>query len=381
MTAPNVELGGDPMAALDAAFEEAATTLSEPAADAPASPAAPPAPSPEATPDSASEVARDDKGRFAKRPETPAPAAATSDAPASDTPAPSAEPSPSPESAPSPEGEAVDFSGYPTFEYTAHGQPYSIPGSAVGEDGVFIPTPQVPYITRLLAEAHQNRDFGRELGRAVADAKREGETLKAEYTAKLRRLKEIATDPDRLQSFAENLERDWPLLEAEARLELEQRRRQELETQQQELERERAARDLQPKLDAALDRIAEQFMAQPGFQGLYKAEDRKELVDRLRVFRDQIFEEDPETGEVFVNLDVAHRELGYDASWRRKATAAQAQRQKIAQQNAATKPAPSQVPPTVGAKQGAAPSAKPTKQYRSATEADDDIWGKGFNEL
>lgn len=381
MTAPNVEQSApvDPMAELESVFDEAATTLSEPAGTP--APAAPPAPSPEAAPEAPSEPgepARDEKGRFTKRSETePAPAAAPTD-PASASAAPPAEPSPSPES-PADDG-GLDTTGYPAFEYASHGKQFSIPGSAVGEDGVFIPTEQVPNIQRLLAEAHHNRDFGRELGRAVAEAKRESETLKREYTLKMQRLHEVVKDPDRLMAFAENLERDWPLLEAEVKRELAEQRLQEMERQQQEMTRQAAEVELRPKMQMALEMQVDRFVQSPEMKGLFADADRQALLGRLREFERDIFSRDPETGEVMVDLDVIQRELGYAAHWRRQARQQEAQLQRVAQQNAATK-APAAPPPTVGTKQGPAPSASPKKTYKSREEADEDIWGKGFSEL
>ena len=366
MTAPNVAPATDPMAELDATIEEAVGALA-PGVDTPASPAAPPAPAP-ATPAEAGPP-RDDKGRFT----APTPAAAAS-------PAPEAAPATPPETPPETPAEApAEPESFPPFEYTANGRPFTIEGSQVGEDGVFIPTAQVPYLTRTLAEAHQNRDFGRELGRVKADATREGQALKDEFFGKLRQLKAIATDPEKLGAWGEDVERNWALLEAQAKLDLREKELTQLQQREQEQARETARREVIPKCQQVLRDQVARFVAEPAVAGLFAAADQQALVSRLGTFFDRIFEEDA-NGEVMVDVDLIRRELAHEAEWRRRLQGAAAQRQQIAAQNAATA-SPSPAPPTVGARTTTATSTPAAKTYKSAAEADAAIWDEDFSTL
>ena len=295
--------------------------------------------------------------------------------------APPAESAPSPEPAVEPVAEeaATDLSGYPPFTYTANGREYAIEGSAVGEDGILIPTAQVPHLTRVLAEAHQNRDFGRELGRVKADALREGQALKDEFFGKLRQLKEIATDPEKLAAWSEDIERNWALLEAQAKLDIANREKTELQQQRQTAEREAAHRELVPKCHQVLTDQVSTFMADKAVSGLFTAEDAAALKGRLETFFSQIFTED-EGGEVMVDLDLIRRELVHEAEWRRRVQSAASERQRVAAANAATK-TPSPAPPTVGARTTTTPTAPAPKTYQTARDADEDIWGEGFKTL
>lgn len=376
MTAPHVA-AADADTALDQTLSEVfdAAMADTPTADTPATPAAPPAEAP-ATPASAPveqtpAAARDPLGRFTTSESTPAAA----------PPVPPESPAPAP---PAPDTASDDLSAYPPFTYKVQGREVELPGSHVGEHGILITTEQAPQLARLLAESQQNRDFGREIGRAKADGRREGEALKAEADATFSELLAIVRDPARFDEFAAKIQDPgtWDRLRADARTKVAEKRLADREKELADRERDALHARLIPQLEDVLGQQVTQMTSGADMKDLFSAEDRADLTRRLRsTLFSQIFEADPENpADPIVNLDVIRREVQYEAGRSKRLRAQLQSRQQVQKANDATK-ATVPAPPTVGAKQTPQPSPRPKPAYQTAYEADQAIWGKDFDNL
>lgn len=196
--------------------DETGETLQTPEGSAPAEPS--PAPAESGPP-------RDAQGRFAKA-EPAAPSPDTPDAPPADA----AEPTPTPET-PAVEAEAPDT----PFTITADGQPFAIEGSAVGEDGVFIPTAALPKVERLLQQGiawdgsaqrymqqvntrHQQLSQqyeGEKAARAAAETQLQHVLGHFEELIRASQGQDLNTSP--IGQWILGVQTNWPVLQAEAR--------------------------------------------------------------------------------------------------------------------------------------------------------------------
>lgn len=362
-------LAGDMDAAFDKAFDEAPT--SAPAPTETATPAQAGSPAPGTT-------GRDPQGRFTKAEPTEAPPQEATAEPSATPPA-EVPPTESPEA-------AEEAATYPEFTFRSGGREFNIPGSAVGKDGAFIPTTSLPTITRLLAEGQHARDGSRDFAQRLQAAKAEGQQELQYARSLLAALNDLRQQgPDAIASWFDDLDRNWPLMEANAKLSLLEQQRASDKAQLSEVEQEREAEALVPQLRGVLTDTLAEYAQRPELAGV----DTKRLYERLsgRLF-DQVFEEATEddvaqgvaqrVGQVIVNYGVIEDEMKYEADVLRRAREAGKAAQQITQQNAA-RTADSTAPPTVGAKKGASPAGgKPIPKFATAREADE--WAFGDND-
>lgn len=317
---------------------------------------------------------RNDKGQFAAKsqPDTPAPSepetppSAPADEPtAPETPVVEGEPA-------AEEPEAV----YPEFEYTVSGRPLNIPGSKVGEDGVFIPKAHQDQITRLLIAGRMLPQREREHQKAVQAARAEGQGEVEKAKRVMAAFGELTKDKAKLLEWAENLDRNRELLMTRAELEAVKAEAKTATSTLTEQQQSRAAQDLVPQLQSGLKSI----IATLGKKAEYAGVDADKLYERLmhRHF-DQVFSED-ENGEILLDEGFIADEMGYEiaaVSRGRTAAAEEAARiAKAAKENAARQGQGGQKPPPMaGVGSGGKPATPKTKPYKTTREADTDIWG------
>jgi hypothetical protein len=366
-------LPGDMDAAFDKAFDEApsvapATTVP----DTPAPKADAPAPS----------TGRNEKGQFTKAEPTEAlPPEATPDA-QSDAP-------PAEDALETPPEAVEDAATHPEFTYRSAGREFNIPGSAVGEDGAFIPTPALPAITRLLAEGQHAKEASREYAARLQEARAEGQKELQYARSLLASLNNLRQQgPEAIAQWFDDLDLNWPLMEANAKLSLMEKEREAEKAKLTEATREREAEALVPQLKGVLTEKLEEYAKRPEFAGI----DQKRLFNRLsgRLF-DQVFEEATEddvaqgiaqrVGQVVVNWGVIEDEVKDEADLLRRARESAKLTREVAKQNAAST-AESKAPPTVGAKKGASvATGKPVPKFKSRAEADAWFDEDGFNSI
>lgn len=378
-------------AAADAAFDktvDAALSGEAPteAASAPAAePAAPAETAPVAQP-------RDEQGRFSAKPPAaePAPEAqAPAEAPEART-----EPTEEAGAEPKPDAEAEAAPrSYPEAAYRYDGADVAIPGSAVGEDGAFIPTAQWPDVQRYLAAGRSALEgsIRQRLGEAGEDRARSQKQVEAALAARdhifaaIDEMVEKETFGDFLQDLAAN----WRVLKAEAvskskDLELAEERRQR-ETREQEAARQQR--------EPQMRRAVEQYVAHFGQPAGLDAEAQRQLAERLNGprFRQLIFtqaaDDNPvdgtKKGDWLVDYGVIEDEVQFfvRAGGGRKPAADRVK--ELERENARRMGKPSPAPPTAGARRGPAPApAVKIPDFKSAEEADEAIWDKdGYKNL
>jgi len=342
--------------ALDEVFESSTETVSEGAEETPQA-------------DTAEQV-RDEQGRFASREVEEA-------TDTDDTPEGTVE-----SSADDTEEEATKEASeqvYPEFSYRADGQDVSIPGSRLGEDGMFVPTHQLPEVQRLLAlgKHHLSGQGNVRWQKMASDLAQRDTTLQAEREGKavlLQKLQELVADDDAFIAFREKARQNMAVLtaQAEARTYAVQ-----LESQQAEadtLRFESGWQAAQPRLQNALRDQVVALAQQHGFN----LEDPEDVESLTAYYRSRCNDTDLRTifpradrdypeygvakGGLLQDVRGVDRDLGMLAQMLlpRK----QAARQKAAKLTAAeakNKEAltePSKKPPTARAKTGPAPSSK-----------------------
>lgn len=359
----------------------------EPSGAAADKPAAPAESAPAAQP-------RDPRGRFSEKPpsaappssETPAPAPEAQDEPTADAEAPAGEQPPEPETA------AQDYTEA-TYQY--NGQEVAIPGSAVGENGAFIPTEQFTAVQELLALGRSAREgsIRQQLRTAGHDAARVKTQIDAAFASRDQVFSaidamveaELKGDTERgFTNWLQDLAQNWRILKAESKAkgveaELAEERRQR-ETFQQERERE----EREPQIRGVIEGQVAHFAQLEGLD----PEARKTLIERLSSprFRDQIVhqarEDDPrngiQRGQWVVEYGVIEDEVKFFAKAGGGRTSAQ-RVQQLQQDNARRQGQPSNAPPVATARKGPAPSAGrlPDLTGKSAEEVDELIWDKG----
>lgn len=278
-------------------------------------------------------------------------------------PQPGTQPAPPPPEggqAASPQAPGAAADAYPPLAYRAGGEEFEIPGSAVGEDGAFIPREVLGEVSRLISQGvYHERHWQQELRNREAQATervRAAEQKAAEAEAILSSLDRLRqAGPEKMAEWLDGLERNWPLLMAEAKNQLLERQLQESSAAEQERQQIARGEELAPQIEDTLVATVEQLVGMPQYQGL----DGEQFLRRLVQTRlDQIFTEaeydDPSrgirAGDVLVDYDVITSEADHEMGLLRQAAAA-------AKRNAAVL-APSGTPPTVGAGGTPAPSAE-----------------------
>lgn len=307
---------------------------------------------------------RDEQGRFA------APPPAEPEAPAGEgAPAPAPEPGAEPQAETQPEAEVE--ASYPEFSYRADGQELTIPGSAVGEDGVFIPKQYLPEYQSLLAEGHAARGSVRrrlsEAATQVQAANQQVAAAKAEAQHVLGYIEQLIEN-GQMPAWLENVSQNWPVLKAEARAKsVEMQNAAERAQLQAYQERERQAQQ-RPLMQQALHRAVEQFGAEAGLDDRM----RSEVEKRLSAYEQQVFVKAPydvpeaglRQGELAINFQFIKDWIGM-AGLQRPAAVPAAQPPKAV----ALPPKPGvKPPPTVG--RGTATSGRAVPQPKTREEAD-----------
>ena len=367
------ELAPDMDAAFDEAFDKASAPTGAPSPE-------PATPAPETAETPTPGKSRNERGQFAKAEPTEA-------LPQEATPEPSE--TPPAEAVPETPPDAVVEATHPEFTYRSAGREFNIPGSAVGEDGAFIPTPALPAITRLLAEGQHAREASRDYAAKLSEARAEGQKELLYARSLLASLNQLRQQgPDAIANWFDELDRNWPLMEANAKLSLMEKEREAEKAQLSEAQRDREAEALVPQLGRVLTDALAEYAQRPDYKGV----DTKRLYARLsgRLF-DQVFEEATEqdvaqgvaqrVGQVVVNWGVIEDEVKDEADILRRARDSANLAKEVVKANAA-KVAEPNAPPTVGAKKGAsAASGKAAPKFKTTAEADEWFDRGGFNDF
>lgn len=232
---------------------------------------------PEARPDEAAGgPARDPStGRFVSREQAPTEGEAETAAPAAGQPPTDAAAEPKPES---------DLSQYPTFQYRGDGRVHEIPGSAVGEAGVFIPKEQVNWLRQELATArahHGSWQSELESVKAEADQKVSVAEAKAAASDKIvEQMTELAQlarrDPDAAYQWVVEFAGNWPAMQAEAERASFEAERDAFKQQKERTQTEEQSR----QLEEAKERVFQELLDQ-GAQ-LYPGVDPRQVGTALR---------------------------------------------------------------------------------------------------
>lgn len=343
-----------------------------------------PVETPVSPPEPSSGPARDPQGRFA----SPPPA---------ETPAPEAGQPPS-----EPAVEPVDAA---PFTYNADNQEITIDGSAVGEDGLFIPTAKVPEITQLLAEGHAwrgsaQRYFQEANTRQQATERRavEAETraAAAETQAKavLAHFEQLidasrGVPPEQMLEtpmgrWLMDVASNWGVLKAESKAQALELQLQARQKQVEETGRAEKDAQLRPQMDSALGNWISHYGQKAGLE--------KEILERLyadlkapqyeKVLFVRADYDDPANGvrkgDLAIDHSIIEREIRRIADFVKP----KAPMVKTASARPTVATVRPKVPPTISATKGPAPKkavAKPKNKeeadewllYGAPDEADD----------
>lgn len=326
---------------------------------------------------------RDEAGRFT----SPAPKVEEPEASVTDDPAPAPETPSEPTTEPATEAPVE----YPSLAYRADGQEFAFEGSAVGEDGAFIPAKHLPELQQLLSAG--KAAFGSVRQRLSEAASREhsavarAEAAEAQATHLLSHFEELVQS-GKIGEWLEGVAQNWPVLKAQAQakaIELQAKADREALEQFRQRETEQAQR---PLMDRTLEQAVADFGGRAGLDDATRAE-------VLRVLREPHLQsavfvkapmDDPaagfKKGELVIDFSVVQAEVARAKNWLMRSAPAQ----KIAQAQArnAAKVAPPKVtpPPTVGAKGTKAPkTGAPIPTFKSTKEADAWFEQGGYNEI
>jgi hypothetical protein len=312
---------------------------------------------------------RDAEGRFTEKPPTEEP-----EAPVEGEPAPEETPA-EPAELPTAEPVEEELPDEP-FAYRADNQDFSVPGSAVGEDGVFIPAAEVPQVQQLLSAG--KAAFGSVRQRLSDAAQREQVAMDRATAAEAQAQQILAhfetlIEKGQVQAWLENVQQNWPILKAEAKAKAVELQNQSTAKRLQEYEAREQQTRLQPLIEQTLQQSVwtqgrelglDDRTIQAVFERL-KAPEQRDLLVVSAPF------DDPSggfrKGESVMNHSLVRGALELAGINRQPP----AQQQKIAAavkaNTAAAKPA--KIPPTVGGK-GRVPSPG-TPKFKTAAEADD----------
>lgn len=367
-------------AAIDVAFEP--ETPPEVAVEAqPTDEAAEPVESPATNLD---DQPRDEKGRFVAKdgqqePEA-APAEGAPDSPPAEPTADTADEQ-SAESA-----EEIDLSEFPRFTYKAAGQEFEIPGSAVGERGIYIPTEAIPELRQLLASGKTEPQRYRERQQVEAQLTTRAEAAEEQARTILRFFDDLV-EKNQLEDFLLNQAQNWEVLKARAEA---AGVRRQFETERQELEHLRQEREDAQQRPLMLDALGDAVRRYGSAAGLdERAQERLyarwATPDALERVFPRADKDDPAKGVRKGQRLYDFAPLVQDVQWLQgmlgtKPASAQPAPQPVAKK--APVPAkPVKVPPTAAAAKGAAapsgPRAKDLPKYTSSAEALEDIFDRG----
>lgn len=348
----------------------------------PAAPAAAPAPSADQPADAETGPARDERGRFVSRP-------AVDDSSATEAlgaPAPSETPAEAEATGaqPSAQGDLRDAEGtpYPEWSFRADRQTISIPGSAVGEEGVFIPKGQLERVQQLLAEGQAHRGSWRSREQAYQQEIDRLKTAQDEEVARARAFNEgllelMQQGPEAMASWLDDYQTNFPRFMAEAEKRALEGRLAAQQEQLDEWAAEREAERVEPLATDALNTLLDQMAAR------YGVRQRDAMAARIRDrLLDQVFYEVSdrpylEPGEVLVAtsedgqrryvLNAGMIEQEYkDVAQLAGPVAAAAQ---AVQQNAA-RMAPTGAPPAMGVGGAPPPGRTPAPLPKTPEELD-----------
>lgn len=317
---------------------------------------------------------RDERGRFAEKPSTPAPEPSSPEAAVpAETPA---EPT-----APDAAAAAEEETSYPEATYRADGQDFTIPGSAVGDDGVFNTTDVWQReILPLLAAGRAAR--GGSLQRTLQDKSREVQSWQQQAQAAQAQSQAIIAKIDQMVEngtigqWLEDVHQQWPIMKAQAEASALRLQQQAAQQQLQAFQAEQQQRQMEPQFTAALEnsltQIGPQFDLTPEqlaglFQQLNTPAMRQTWLVRAQY-------DDPmsgvRAGEWAIDTSVVQQWAQWASQYqpRQKAPAVPPKVAEAQKQNA--KKTPAAPPPVVGGKGGSAPSGKPNApKYKDGKEA------------
>jgi hypothetical protein len=218
------------------------------------------------------------------------------------------------------------------LSFRVAGEAFTFPGSRQGSDGVFFPNEVLPQLAHTLSQGvYHERAWQEEL--ATREAQWSARLQDAEHRAAMGDATLAAMDrlrqagPEAMAKWLDDLERQWPLLMANAEKQVLEQELVTARTAQAEIREEQEARQLYPKLEDILWGQVEAICAVPEAKGL----DAQKFYSRLVTdFLDQIFYEadrdDPsqgiKQGELLVNYDVITRQAEYEVGLLRAAAAA-----------------------------------------------------------
>lgn len=325
--------------------------------------------------------------------ETTAPAAGQPDAPDGSQPRDSTgrftadAPAATPESPETPEVAPPEPTPAKPFSYRAYGAEHNpFTGAAENPDGSLVfPGEAAKQLRQALAEGHnaesRRRTSERDHGSKLGSARQANAVLVQRANETLTRLAELRKNPEALQNFFGDLDRNWAILEAEVRAESLEK---QLSTQQQAAEEraiEAQVEALRPHMRTTLEqRVGEMIQGDASFSHL----DPKGMSERLwNSFFDRVFVEATEDGpgyrkgEILIDYDAMRAELVYEAGLRRTVTPPAPPVVKAPE----VKKAPVTPPPVVTAKGAGAKPAPKVPKFKTTKEADDWLESGGYHDL
>lgn len=336
-----------------------------------------------AEPAAESEQPRDELGRFAA--ETP------KDEPEASLEAPAESPETPVEPTEPAEGLEPDAEDLPDepFIYRADGQDFEIPGSAVGDDGVFIPKDHLPEVQHLLSAG--KAAFGSVRQRLSESATREQQALDRAVAAEaqaqhvLGHFEDlISKGPEVIQQWLLNMHQNWPILQAEAKAKaIELRNQQATKELERYRDQENQAR-LRPLMEQTLQQSIRTQGTQLGLdeqtvQAIHRQLSQPQYEKLLFVKAPY---DDPGSGIRQGDLVIDHSVVASALQLASIHRPAQVQQQKIAAaqaQNAKRTPQKVKVPPTVA--KGRAPTGGGVPSFATQKDADQWFENGGFMDL
>ncbi len=273
---------------------------------------------------------------------------------------------------------------YPEFSYKVDGRDFSLAGSKVGEDGIFIPTAEIERTQRLLGLGQRARQRDREFGQELAAAKASGQERSRHVEEVFNRIIDLRTnDPNGLHELLTN-QGQWDLMMANAKIQSLEARGTEVSEQAAADTNAAAGERLYPVLKDGLTAKVEDMAAK------YEGVDAKEMSERLlsRHFG-QLFhafdtgkaipegmialERHPE-GVIAMDTAFIEDEFEHDAGIIRRTTERTKQTAKVAAANREV------LKPAVVSAKKAPPTPKPKAPPKEMTPAEsvDHIFGEGW---
>ena len=341
---------------------------------------------------------RDEQGRFVKADEQVETESSESAESSDEEPGAEETPAEPPDATTEPEKPAVDtqkqWDELPAVTYRASGEALTIPGSKLGPDGAFIPKDALADVTRTLASGRESFRRAQEWTQKETGLTTRAEAAEATRDHVLKQLDEMVANGT-LADWLLDVERNYPILKANAETAGLKRQYAEAENvlQQQRTTEERAR--MRPIMDQAL---ADTILEYGNQAGLDK-QDLEPLYHRLRdpemesVLFPVADRDMPEIGvtkgQRVINRMAVQQEvslLGGVVKRYKPAPPSPALKQAAAKneqtQAAVTKQKETTPPPTVAAKRGTVSKGKAgkTPAFANSAEADEYWFGKGLDE-